>query len=62
MVNLRAMKVPVIKYQQAKQYQMQLQNKSGLNLPLWACMLENEKRERNNHNDNNINKFYRRLI
>lgn len=55
-------KVPAVKYQEAKRYQQSLMNNNGLSLPLWACMLENEKRNMHNKQNNDINKMFRRLI
>jgi len=61
-MKLHPIKVPLIKYQEAKKYQINLQNRSGLNLPLWACMIENEKINTQQKQLNDVNKLFRRRL
>jgi hypothetical protein len=55
-------KIPYVQYRQAKDYKNQLRASNGLDLPLWACMVENEKRNAQNKQLNDVNKMFRRLI
>lgn len=50
-------RVPVIKYNQAKEYQRYLQNNRGLNLPLWACLVDSEEQKKNNELQKIVKRF-----
>lgn len=41
----RLLRVPAIKYDQAWQLKRELATKQGVNLPLWACYVEVEKKQ-----------------
>lgn len=61
MTGVRQIKIPFIKYQQAKMYQLQTK-KRGRYMPLWVCLTEVEKQEQLNLGLQQINKNMRRLL
>lgn len=60
MPNYFIIKIPTVKYKQAKTYQQQLYNNQGVKKPLWSCLIDTEFQKK--QNDQFKDQMFKRFI